>query len=268
MAIATRIPTSVTNRYDIWTIRSASPNDVEALVDIDMDAFDSVYREGDRPRDELKADLMTQFAGRIAMLDPKWTQIASKNGVPTSFIMACPTDKPPETFSSWEQTTNNGTLLGTHNPDGRFLYVVSLSSRRGGGDQLMDRLIGYILKDSMTAYFESRLPGLRTWAIRKARDQKIDFNDLRVQEDLAKEYFSSRGEDGKHLDPLLKMYAKFGCDIPKLIPNAYQDPKSLNFGALCIFRGDLPYGLHRNALTRKAAGFALIAANKAKLKKK
>jgi ribosomal protein S18 acetylase RimI-like enzyme len=46
------------------------------------------------------------------------------------------------------------------------------------------------------------------------------------------EYLKLKGEDGRHIDPEIRLYRKEGFQIVKAIPNYEQDAESLNFGIL------------------------------------
>ena len=169
--------------------------------------------------------------------------------------MACPTSKAAEDFISWEDTTDNGTLKTTYDPAGEYLYVVSLSttpevSGIGGGDMLMANMIGRIIGGNYQAYFESRVPGLRGWVLKQCRENKTSLKDLN-QDDLyayAQQYFElTTTVDDKTVpfDPLLRIYESMGCSFVKIVPDAYQDPKSLNFGVVCHYDNPLPVALRR-----------------------
>jgi hypothetical protein len=264
--------TSQRDRLVPFVMREATVADVPALVDIDMVAFRSVYAHYGMGEDELAADLINKFYGRMEILGDGWTEILfSRDERPLGFIMACPTSESPEDFVSWEHTTRNGTLDGTYDEDGNFLYVVSLSvlpeaSNAGGQDMLMMNMIGNIVKGDYHAYFESRLPGLKRWMMSRCRENglKLDALNQEERDGFAEQYFESRIEiDGKKVptDRLMRMYESMGCSFVKLAPDAYQDELSMNYGVVCQYDNPLPDWVRRSAIARGVIGSAIRVAS-------
>lgn len=252
--------------------RGATPEDVEALVDVDMLAFEGVYKNSDMTREELRQDLVEKFKGRLDMLGGDWIRVVERDGIIAGFMTCCPTNKTPEEFESWEKTTDNGTLQTTYDPNGKNMYVVSLSMLSGVGEGARNMLfadqIGKMVEGGFErAFFESRLPGLGTWARRACRDRGVDFDTLNTdqQQELADEYFAStKTVKGKEvpLDRLIRIYTGVGCKFNHVVPDAYDDPQSMNFGAVGIFENPLPNVLQKSRLISKAVGKTLRVAAK------
>ncbi len=253
-------------------LREATREDIPAMVDVDLVAFRSVYKNYDMAPEELREDLLAKFTGRFDKIGGQWSEMLfSRDERPLGFITACPTSKPPEDFKSWEDTTDDGTLETTYDPGGRYLYVVSLSvlpegSNSKGQDMLMTNMIGRIIAGDYQAYFESRLPGLKKWVLARCRDEKRSLSSLNIAErdNYAQTYFESTTEkDGKKvpLDPLMRMYESMGCSFIKLAPDAYKDELSLDYGVVCQFDNPLPDRLRHRPLARKAIGMAVRAAS-------
>jgi hypothetical protein len=55
----------------------------------------------------------------------------------------------------------------------------------------------------------------------------------------------------------LKLYHDMGCKFVKLVPNAYQDELSLNYGVVATIESPLPNYLQRLLPVRKLTGKAL-----------
>jgi hypothetical protein len=248
-------------------LRSARVNDMAELVEVDMRAFKSVYKNYNKPDDELRAELLQKFNQRYEKLGSRWVQVLERRGKIAGFIMACPTNKKPEDFTSWEDVTDNGTLETTYDPSGRYLYVVSLSTLPDGAaidgqDMLVANLIGKNIAENYLGYFESRMPGLKRWLLKECRAQGIRISEL-SPEDLSahsERYFNTKTDaKGKQrsIDPLLRMYQDMGCEIVRLVPNAYQDALSMNFGAVCIFKNPLPEWVRKVPVLRRAIGAAV-----------
>jgi hypothetical protein len=196
------------------------------------------------------------------------------------FMTCCPTSKTPDEFVSWEETTDNGTLETTYDPNGENVYVVTLSVLPEGSaakEMLLANQIGKMLKDGYKlGFFESRLPGLRKWIVRTKlngnRDARISSIDPELKDAYAKEYFEDKVKvNGKEVrrDPLVRLYEKVGCRTERLVPNAYSDKESLDYGVVCVYDGsslfdgsDLPIKIPNNGLTRRVFGMAMTRISK------
>jgi hypothetical protein len=252
-----------------FSLRPATGDDMSALVSADMQAFRSVYKFQDMSEDELAADLLTKFEGRYEKLGGFWMQVLENQGKIVGSITACPTRKTPEDFTSWEDTTDNGTLETTYDPDGKKLYVVSLSvlpeaSAVNGQDMLMANIIGKIIGGDYQAYFESRMPGLKKWMLNQCRADGVKLADVSPEDIQAysEKYYTSTIEvEGKarSIDPLLRMYQEIGCKIVKLVPDAYQDTLSMNYGAVCVYDSPLPTLVKSIPFVRRAIGSSISA---------
>jgi hypothetical protein len=266
-------------RVPDFKVREAALADIPEIVDVDMKSFAKVYKEYGETEDELRDRLTTNFEGRFNLVGGYWMPVLEKDGKIVGFMTSCPTSKDPEDFKSWEETTDNGTLHNTYNPDGRNVYVVTLSvlpEGTPGKDMLYANQIGKMLEGPYDkGFFESRMPGFRLWAVRKARESGTRLNALSEEERnaYAEEYFTTKitDEKGKQvpLDPLLRLYERIGCKLLKVVPDAYEDAPSMNYGVVCVYDGeklfdgsDLPVALPDNKLTRKLFGKLLQHASR------
>jgi hypothetical protein len=244
--------------------RGATEADIERLVDVDMHAFESVYRNYGMSKEELRADLIEKFRGRLEMVGGDWMRVVEKDGIIAGFMTCCPTSKSPEDFESWEKTTDNGTLKTTYDPDGKNVYVVSLSMLPGVGEGARNMLfadqIGKIIEGGHErAFFESRLPGLGAWARRECREQGTEFDALSKaeQKELAERYFATtKTVKGKEvpIDRLIRIYTGAGCKFTRVVADAYDDAPSMNFGAVGVFENPLPKAVRNNRLVGKIVG--------------
>jgi len=248
-------------------IRAATEFDIPGMVEVDLVAFRSVYRHYDITAQELKNSLLAKFDQRFKKVGRRWITVLERDHKIVGFIAACPTSKPPEYFVYWEDTTDDGTLETTYDPNGEYLYAVSLSvlpeaSRVGGHNMLMVNLISKIVADNYTAYFESRVPGLKRWVLKRCREDDLFSQDLSNQQKqrYAEEYFELNTKlQANQLppDPLLKTYYSMGCRFAKLVPNAYQDELSMNYGVVAVYESPLPKYLQRIRPIRKTTAAAL-----------
>ena len=171
---------------------------------------------------------------------------------------------------SWEETTDHGRLDTLYKAGGKNGYVVTLSmdpdvkGQRGQNLLFVQQVATMVGENMNLAYFESRMPGLRRWVESRCAATGQSVEDLAEdqKQQLAQEYFGlTRIRDGKEVpyDPLLKVYAGFGCKFSKLVPNAYRDEESMDFGVLCTFDNPLPTWARKSSLVRKAATGAINA---------
>ncbi len=254
--------------------RAATTSDVETLVDVDMAAFEEVYDKYEQPHDVLRKELIVKFTERLHKVGGRWVTVSEKDGEVGGFMMSCPTSKTPEEFESWEKTTDDGTLATTYDPDGNNVYVVSLSMLPGKGEEARNMLfakqIGTFIKGGYErAFFESRMPDLKGWVESQGFDPETLGTEQRAE--LAKEYYGLTIErHGKEVpyDHLMRIYHRAGCKFVKLVPDAYQDAESMNFGAVAIYENPLPAALRKNRVARTVAGTAVqIASRSPKLMK-
>jgi hypothetical protein len=258
------------------SIRPAVAEDVPAMVDVDMRAFKSVFVNYDDDLAAYKAELTTKFQGRFDKVGGEWMPVLERDGKIVGFMTCCPTNKSPEEFKSWEETTDDGTLESTYDPEGKNVYVVTLSvlpEGTAGKDMLFANQIGKMMREGYeTGFFESRLPGLRSWMKTQCNNAGIDLDALsdEQRDTFADTYFNLRVvQKGKEVrqDRLIRLYERVGCKILKLVPDAYQDKPSMNYGAVCVYDGEelfngsvLPFRIPDKPFTRKLIGAAMQAA--------
>lgn len=260
------------NRPDVRT-RAATEQDIEEIVDVDVRAFSSVYADYDVDPSIWRKELVDKFEGRYEKLGGKWLRIFERDGKIAGFINSCPTSKTPEDFVNWEDTTDDGTLETTYDPNGDYLYVVSLSmvpegSKLKGQNMLFGDQIGqFVTGQFKQAFFESRMPGFRKWVDERTAETSLSADELssELRDELAQEYFALTKEvNGKTVphDRLLSIYKAVGCRLLKVVPDAYQDAPSMNYGVVCVFDNPLPETLRRSKLASTIAGQCIRAVSK------
>lgn len=250
-----------------FKIRSATEADIDAIVDVDIRSFESVYSDYGQDKQKLHEDLRGKFLGRLRKVGGEWMPVLENNGEIVGFMTCCPTSKTPEEFKSWEDTTDNGTLDSTYDPDGKNVYVVTLSvlpEGSAGKDMLFTHQIGKMLREGYSlGFFESRLPGLRDWIMaNKCHDSEGIMDRLtdKQKDAYANEYFDSTIEiDGKEArrDKLIRLYERVGCKPLRVVPDAYRDKPSMDYGVVCVFDGSslfdgstLPVKVPQNRMSR------------------
>jgi hypothetical protein len=267
-------------------IRPATEADIDAIVDVDLTTFESVYSTYTKERDELRTELREKFALRLSTVGGDWMPVLLRGEDIVGLMTCCPTSKSPEDFKSWEETTDDGTLETTYDSDGNNVYVVTLSVLPEGSEgknMLFAHQIGKAAREGYKlAYFESRLPGLREWIVANKLDGSEDGLaklSSEQKDEYADEYFELHEEvKGKQVrkDRLIRLYERVGCKCLKLVADAYDDEPSLDYGVVCtytfsdLFNGSaLPFKIPENRLTHWLVGSLVqIAARSPKVSNK
>ncbi len=235
----------------IFRLRQYEEPDLEGLVMADLRAFRAVYRSQFTTREEMYEAVGATFKERYQRLDPRWTDVLTDEaGKIMGFLTMFPTNKPPQDFISWEETTDNGTLSESYDESGAYLYVASLTtvgeaSSRNAQNMMLVSAMSKVIQSKKDAYFVLRMPGLQKYVINWSRENEVCLESLSPATllDLAVEYSEktiTQGDKEVVVDPVLRNAEKIGCKIIKVVPDAYQDPQSMNFGAVASFESAVP----------------------------
>lgn len=215
-------------------VRQASLDDIDRLADIDLALFSGAYGE-ELPTKESVVEMLTQRYQNC----PEWMLVTEMDGEVEGFVSAFPNNVPFEDFVSWEQSTANGTLDGKVDRGGKYAYVTNMTINHnavlaGAREMLAASLLANAIElGTEYAYFESRMPHFRSWL-----DEQIEAgNMLEPKKDslqqAAEDYMNLRREDGRRYDAQLRMYERFGYKLARVVPDAFKDEASLNFGVIC-----------------------------------
>lgn len=240
-------------------VREARPEDIARLVEIDIELFQDVYEQNPKSTDDIHEMLVLRqaIAGNLMV-------VGEIDGQIEGFMTCLRTDKDDTQIRSWEETTNDGTLVGAHQPDGKNFYIVNLTATSKGSehnlsDQLIARLFGRLLEAQVDkAYLLSRIPQFSQWTT----EQEIIFEDLSEDEqDLLAETYAQATKiiDGKEYfyDGMLRRYAGSGAKPVAVLRDGYGDPASHNYSVLCVFENPLPDVLKRSRTLSVIAGYAV-----------
>lgn len=245
-------------------VREARPEDIERLVEIDLECFADVYDSHPTSPQEIHSMLLKrQGIAKELMI------VGEVDGIIEGFMTCQRTNITAETLRTWEETTNNGTLIGTHNPSGRNFYVVNLTVTRKGSehglsDQLIAKLYGKFLEiQGEKAYLLSRIPQFSQWL----EDQSINFEGLdpNTQDALVNEYLNiTKMVNGKRrfYDGMLERYAAVGARPIRALRDGFIDPASKNYSVLCVVENPLPTRVKKSRTGSLLAGKAIGLASK------
>lgn len=230
------------------TVRSATIDDIPALVRIELRAYADVY--GADPKPEVVEGVHKKYEERIDLLGDLVRVIERPDRGVYGVIVCCTTDRDKEDFLKEDRDlTSNETLRDIYSP-GKNAYIVNLAllpEYQGKGEHFSlfaDAIkLGIELGVDKT-YFESRLPGLDRWAggewVRRYREKAEKMGIPQPTEsELANVYWrltEIRGGVEKPKDPLLRLYSDLGATPLRLIEDAWKpDSSSRGFGVLCEF---------------------------------
>lgn len=220
--------------------------DLPFLVAIEKDRYKELYSEN--PKTDSEVGML--FSERLNVAGD-WMWTAYQNKTPVGFLSAMPTSQAPDDFVSWEESTNNGKLVGKIDRRGKNVYVVNLDvSRSATPDNaqymLMSQLASKVIKyNSEQVFFESRMPMFRDWVYKDENIGQEKWKKLSDAEKLkvAIDYSILRSEKSGKMrlyDRLLRFYDESGFKLVRVVPNAFNDGESLNFGMVCVAKNPLP----------------------------
>lgn len=199
------------------TIRQTTERDISSLCLVEQAAW-----SGEVPRDFLFTKV--HFSSHLKLF-PEGQFVAELDGRVVAYLTLQRLTASLETLSqvvkSWLETTGNG-FITTHDPNGNVMFGVSMGAlpeQLGAGIQLVDRGIELMMELGCDfGFLVGRMPGYDEHA-----------NDM-----SPKDYVNATNDEGKPLDPQIRMYTGEGLEIGGLVPNYIRDPRSHNFGVLLI----------------------------------
>jgi hypothetical protein len=195
-----------------FTFRPASLIDVPELVELEK----NVWGENAASRFQLISRIEIFPEGNIlAFYEGKMVGYLSFEYVTNVVTKEC---------FSWDEITDYGTIVKSHQPQEKYMYGISLSVHKTmSGQQLgfgltLQAWINMILNNKKGIFIGSRMPGFSNYK-------------KRYPEITPEEYIRLK-RHGKLRDPELRMYEKDGVCAIKVLPEYFPDPPSENYGVL------------------------------------
>jgi ribosomal protein S18 acetylase RimI-like enzyme len=199
-------------------IRQAKIEDIPRILFVEKEA----WGQGKSASEEM-------FESRIRTF-PEGTLLAEVNskilGVVVTEIVDYDLQKDAYT---WREVTDNGFIKNSHKPTGNTIYGVDLSvipsfQRLGVGRKLLESIgklaVRYNIKQGMLG---GRIPGYHKYSGEMSVEEYV-FATIKKE------------NSAKPLDPEISFYRKAGLEIVKIIPDYFEDPESLNYGILLLWR--------------------------------
>jgi hypothetical protein len=205
-------------------IRQATLNDIDDILRIDKEAYESVSEQVVASPSMMKE--------RIQKSGP-WFLIAESNSHILGYLSLMPTKKGPDEFISWNDSTDDGTLKNVYNIEGEYVYGVALTISRysanlGVTDKLFLEAAKMVISENKKKiYFSGRMPGYYK----------------HMNEFTAEDYYNKKVlKHGKNVafDPQIRMYESFGLKKVRLVENGFVgDRESCNYSV--IFSAGNPF---------------------------
>lgn len=246
--------------------RLTTPEDLPRLGEIDARRHKQSYEE----YGVMGQDIQRMLEKRLALAG-EWMWTVEMDGQVEGWLTGQPTLGDLENFSSWEETTNNGTLEGVFDPEGSNVYVVNLTvssraARQGAHFHLMGELGKKVIETGKEyVVFASRIPGFKIWVRSQLAKGSKKIENLSPEEldRYAHIYCGLRVEEGGKSyarDPELRLYENAGFERLRLVRNGYTDPSSLNYSYLMMAKNFIPETLRRKPVNWAVGKLFKIAA--------
>jgi ribosomal protein S18 acetylase RimI-like enzyme len=212
----------ITTTELVIKIRQATIEDIPPIIEVEKLAWGE---KGAATKEAFESRIKTFPEGTlIALIDDKIV------GVIVTQIINYNKENPLK--KNWYEITDNGFIAKTHNPNGDTLYGVNLSvhpqyQNMGIGRKLMEFVGKLIIKRNLKqGVLGGRIPDYHKFA------NKITAEDyIKIDE---------KNKNNIPPDPELlfyqKEYWKIGLRVVKVMPNYFQDPDSLDYGVLLLWK--------------------------------
>lgn len=203
------------------TYRHASADDAEALAALDREAWGEMAA----PLEAIQARLSMFAEGTIV------AECAGR--IIGSAVTVCIRDFDPDHPDLTWMHCSGGAVLANHDPGGETIYGVNFSVPQDAPPGIGSEMLRMILRDLIVAKNKARgmvgcrLPG---FAATKEADPSL----------TAEQYFFSNREDGKPLDPHVRLFHDVVVDGVRFqrvrpLPGYFEDPESLDHGGLMLW---------------------------------
>ena len=104
--------------------RLARPDDLPAIMEIERESFEEVGEAA-----MASETMMRNRIIRCNAAEPGWFWVAVSGNTVEGYVVLQPTTLEPDSCTSWDISTDNGTLERTFNNDGETVFGVSLGTR-------------------------------------------------------------------------------------------------------------------------------------------
>lgn len=142
---------------------------------------------------------------------------------------------------SWNEITDRGRIQKTHNSQGDTLYGVNLSVSPTAPRKIAPGLLEVMGKKAIINNIKQivlggRIPGFKRYFEKYCRQHKLFHLSKKQKDKIAEQYINRFASKGKPCDPEINFYTKANMHLTKLLPNYIEDPESLNYGVLLVWK--------------------------------
>jgi len=205
-------------------IRQAKISDVPRLLEIDKEIWPQFRANGEMFRGRIETFPEGQFVAVVGskVVGSVFTQLINYE------------DWKGKTFT-WDEVTDSGTILRSHNPNGDSIYGVGLAvAKKFQGTSasrllIMNSVCWTVQKNKLQILFGARIPGYHK------------HSDIPVEVYIK----TTRKGSNRLLDPELALYQRYEGEPVKPLPDYIEDRESLNFGVLVRWRNPFYNNLFR-----------------------
>ncbi|MCK4419977.1 hypothetical protein KAV79_09230 [Candidatus Aerophobetes bacterium] len=141
---------------------------------------------------------------------------------------------------TWDETTDNGYIRNTHNPEGDTIYGVNLSvspcAQKRVAIALLEAIEKLIIRYSLKqGLLSGRIPGFAKYFKQYCQKKNLSSVSNEERDKVAEQYLWTTTSHGRALDPEIDFYKKRDFKMIKLLPGYIEDPQSLNYGVLFLW---------------------------------
>jgi hypothetical protein len=223
-------------------VRAAKPDDLDALVTLELRAFRDVY--GSAPDPMVVASVRARYADRLSLLGP-WARVLETATAGVVGMLLClpirlSRIEVVELLEQGPDLTDVDVLRSLFEESGTALWVLNLAVLDG---QLLGASL-YLNADMRAMarahgirhiYFRSRLPGFASWLAEQCPQVDQLALPKASRDAFVQRYWRStvrRGGMDRPVDPLMATYVDRGCVPLSLVPDWVIDRRSLGYGVL------------------------------------
>jgi hypothetical protein len=246
----------MTNDHFHPVVRAARADDLDALVDLELEAFHDAYESPLSAH--TMADVRRKFADRLELLGP-WVRVLENpdvgiDGMSMAYPIKIGLAGLTELFDEGRDMEDSDVIRDLIDQEGTTIWGLNIAVTPRAALMSGMLFLGAGMRALRAAhgiqrsYFSSRLPGLARWAARQMPGLDPAELTRKQQHALATRYLRAtvrHGSISRMADPLLALYVESGAIPVKLVSRwdsrparGFIDLPSLGYGVLCERRFD------------------------------
>lgn len=208
------------NNVTIESAKSISPSNEGEFLDEVMRVEESAWPP------ELQAT-KEKFTSRLHVF-PEGFFVAKVDGKIQGVTTSQITTYDPVASKTWDEITDNGMIVRTHNPSGDALYVVSVGvAKKAQGNDIGSKIVEIqkeltIKLELKCLFLGARIPCYDNYC--------KEHGELNIED-----YLKLKDNDGEALDPEIRFYNRCGLEVRKIISKFEPDIESRNYGVVMVW---------------------------------